>query len=67
MYVTARDAAAILDAVSLISAAAAAAAAAVVVGGGVAIPGKDSTTTLPFVLSAFWRRAQFVDRVEVVV
>ena len=68
MYVTVCDAAPILDALSLISAAAAAAAAAVVVGrAGVAIPGKDSTTTLPLVPCVFWRRAQFVDRVQAVV
>ena len=66
MYVTVCDAAPILDALSLISAAAAAAA--VVVGrAGVAIPGKDSTTTLPLVPCVFWRRAQFVDRVQAVV
>ena len=70
MYVTVCDAAPILDALSLISAAAAAAAAAaaVVVGrAGVAIPGKDSTTTLPLVPCVFWRRAPFVDRVQAVV
>ena len=69
MYVTVCDAAPILDALSLISAAAAAAAAAAVVVGraGVAIPGKDSTTTLPLVPCVFWRRAQFVDRVQAVV
>lgn len=67
MYVTVCDAAPILDALSLISAAAAAAAAVVVGRAGVAIPGKDSTTTLPLVPCVFWRRAQFVDRVQAVV
>ena len=69
MYVTACDAAPILDALSLIFAAAADAdAAAVVVGrAGVAIPGKDSTTTLPLVPCVFGRRARFVDRVQAVV
>ena len=67
MYVTVCDAAPILDALSLIFAAAADAAAVVVGRAGVAIPGKDSTTTLPLVPCVFGRRARFVDRVQAVV